>query len=86
MADGLPTQMDGRFLWCIEPPDIPRICPDVKDRAKRLKCLGNAVVPAQAYPILKYIADMETGKCAEWCVWDRDCSLAGAPQRKGRKP
>ena len=82
MADGLPTQMDGRFLWCIEPPDIPRICPDVKDRAKRLKCLGNAVVPAQIYPILKYIADMETGKCSDWCVWDNDCDPAGTQDRK----
>ena len=72
MADGLPTQMDGNFLWCIEPPDIPRLCPDTKDRTKRLKTLGNAVVPAQVYPILKYIADMETGKCSEWCVWDRE--------------
>lgn len=70
MAHGLPTEMDGNFLWCIEPPDIPRLCPDVKDRTKRLKCLGNAVVPAQVYPILKYIADMETGECAKWCVRD----------------
>ena len=72
MAHGLPTEMDGDILWCIEPPDIPRLCPDVKNRAKRLKCLGNAVVPAQVYPILKYIADMETGECAKWCAWDKE--------------
>lgn len=47
MADGIPAGMDGHLLWGIEPPKIPRLCQDVKDRAKRLKCLGNAVVPAQ---------------------------------------
>lgn len=69
MDDGIPKGMDGKSIWGIEPPDTPRLCPDVKDRGKRLKALGNAVVPAQVYPILKYIADIETGRCAEWCVW-----------------
>ena len=72
MADGLPTGVDGNILWCIEPTDIPRLSPNTKDRSKRLKTLGNAVVPAQVYPILKYIADMETGKCSEWCVWEKE--------------
>lgn len=85
MADGVPTEMDGNFLWCIEPLDIPRLCPDVKDRTKRLKCLGNAVVPAQVYPILKYIADIETGKCAKWCVWDRNCDPAGHRKERSSK-
>ncbi len=69
MDDGLPEGMDGKRIWGIEPPYIPRLCLDVKDRSKRLKTLGNAVVPAQVYPILRYIADIETGKCARWCVW-----------------
>lgn len=70
MDDGIPKRMDGKSIWRIEPPDIPRLCNDVKDRAKRLHALGNAVVPAQVYPILKYIADIETGRCMQWCVWE----------------
>ncbi|MFQ7353594.1 MAG: hypothetical protein ACLROG_01810, partial [Coprococcus phoceensis] len=53
MADGLPTGVDGNILWCIEPTDIPRLSPNTKDRSKRLKTLGNAVVPAQVYLNLK---------------------------------
>ena len=73
VADGIPAGMDGRILWHIEPQEIPRLCPDTKDRAKRLKCLGNAVVPAQAYPVLKYIADIEKGECAERRIWNGGC-------------
>ena len=69
MDDGIPKGMDGKFIWGIEPPAISRLCQDVKDRGKRLKALGNAVVPAQVYPILKYIADIESGRCTDWCVW-----------------
>lgn len=69
MAYGLPAGVDGNFLWTVEPPGIPRLAEDKKDRAKRLRSLGNAVVPAQVYPILRYIADIETGRCREWCVF-----------------
>ena len=31
------------------------------DRALRLKTLGNAVCPPQAYPIFRYIAMIENG-------------------------
>lgn len=42
-----------------EEPDIPRIACGVKDRVNRLKCLGNAVVPAQFYPVFRAIAEIE---------------------------
>lgn len=44
MADGLPAGMDGPCRWPDEP-DTPRVAKGVKDRANRLKALGNAVVP-----------------------------------------
>jgi len=69
VADGIPESMDGNFLWITEPTDIPRLTEDKKDRVKRLKALGNAVVPAQVYPILKYIADIELGRCKSACVF-----------------
>ena len=69
VADGIPASMDGNLLWITEPTDIPRLTEDKKDRVKRLKALGNAVVPAQVYPILKYIADIELGRCKKACVF-----------------
>ena len=41
------------------PYEPPRTTTGCKDRAKRLKALGNAVVPAQAYPFFKAIAEIE---------------------------
>ena len=63
VADGFPAQMDGHSLWAKEPADIPRLTEEVPNRSKRMKTLGNAVSPPQVFPILKYIADIETGRC-----------------------
>lgn len=64
MANGLPDWMDGDFLinhyWDIEP-DIPRISSGAEYRVDRLKCLGNAVVPQQFYPVFRAIAEIERG-------------------------
>lgn len=63
VADGFPAQMDGHSLWAEEPADIPRLTEEVPNRSKRMKTLGNAVSPPQVFPILKYIANIETGRC-----------------------
>lgn len=56
MVNGIPCWLDG--YWRVEP-NIPRVATGVKNRVDRLKCLGNAVVPQQAYPIFQAIADIE---------------------------
>ena len=59
--DGLPDWMDAvRAGWADGSWElgIPRITGKIPDRANRLKCLGNAVVPAQFYPIFKAIHDL----------------------------
>jgi len=69
MADGLPPEMDGHSMWAEEPKDIPYLISDPPPNvAKRMKTLGNAVVPPQVYPILRYISDIETGRCLNWCA------------------
>ena len=45
--------------WFANEPNIPRVAQGIKNRVDRLKCLGNAVVPQQAYPIFKAIAELE---------------------------
>lgn len=41
------------------PFEFPRTTTGCKNRAKRLKALGNSVVPAQAYPFFRTIAEIE---------------------------
>ena len=48
---------DGSW-WAVEP-DVGRVAHGVSARVDRLKCLGNAVVPQQVFPILSIIADIE---------------------------
>lgn len=48
---------DGR-CWAAEP-GVGRVAHGIPHRVDRLKCLGNAVVPQQAYPIFRAIADVE---------------------------
>jgi len=50
-------------LWLAEPP-VGRVVDGIPSRVDRLRCLGNAVVPQQAYPIFAAIAAIETGAIA----------------------
>ena len=64
VADGISSGLDGdldfliNHYWDTEP-DIPRISKGIEHRVDRLKCLGNAVVPQQFYPIFKAISEIE---------------------------
>lgn len=64
VADGISSGLDRDldfiidYYWDIEP-DIPRIATGVEHRVDRLKCLGNAVVPQQFYPVFEAIAKVE---------------------------
>ncbi len=49
-----------RHIWELEP-NVGRVANGVPNRVDRLKCLGNAVVPQQAFPIFKAIYDIEKG-------------------------
>ena len=46
--------------WAAEP-NVGRVAHGVPYRVDRLKCLGNAVVPQQFYPVFQAIADIERG-------------------------
>lgn len=71
VVNGIPPRMDGHKLWEREPIGISRITEYIENRADRLKTLGNAVCPPQVYPILKCIADIETGACINHCVFNQ---------------
>jgi len=51
------TAITGRW-WSIEP-DVGRVANGIPFRVDRLRCLGNAVVPQQFYPVFRAIADIE---------------------------
>jgi len=63
------TRSYGRALadqagWWDAEPGMGRVADGVPHRVDRLRCLGNAVVPAQVFPILKTIAECERGRNA----------------------
>lgn len=49
---------DGFRWWSVEP-GLGRVADGISYRVDRLKCLGNAVVPQQVYPLLLEIAETE---------------------------
>lgn len=49
----------GCWEWWPAEPDVGRVAHGVPYRVDRLKCLGNAVVPQQFYPVFRAIAELE---------------------------
>lgn len=57
VADGIPGGVDGMLsIWDKESSALP-VAGGIKDRQQRIKCLGNAVVPQQAYPIFRALRE-----------------------------
>lgn len=54
-----PFQESKRSNWWATEPNVGRVAHGIPKRVDRLKCLGNAVVPEQFYPIFKAIAELE---------------------------
>ena len=52
-----PREQPQRSDWWAVEPDVGRVAHGVPARVDRLKCLGNAVVPQQAYPIFKALRE-----------------------------
>lgn len=52
-ADECPERSD----WWATEPDVDRVAHGIPNRVDRIKCLGNAVVPQQAYPIFKALRE-----------------------------
>lgn len=51
---------DGTRQWAVEP-NVGRVAHGIPNRVDRIKCLGNAVVPQQFYPIFRAISEIELG-------------------------
>ena len=60
LADGISAPLDGSVeTYWDRTPEPERVVQCVKDRGARLRALGNAVVPQQAYPLFKAIKEAE---------------------------
>ena len=60
MADGISEALSGHFSE--EPKDIPRVATNQKDRTKKLKALGNSIVPQVAAELFYAIRITEYGE------------------------
>lgn len=51
-----------RSEWWSAEPSVGRVADGIPNRVDRLKCLGNAVVPQQFYPVFQAIATIELSR------------------------
>jgi len=65
-ATGLAGLANGGW-WAVEP-GMGRMAYGIPNRVDRLKCLGNAVVPYQAYPIYLAISEIEMIEEENTCI------------------
>lgn len=77
MADGLSDWLDRGMSapgkWMPDPhPSIPRTANKIAHRADRIKCLGNAVVPQQFYPIFYAIRQELWGEALGLWEYEED--------------
>lgn len=68
VANGLSAWLDAGMsapgYWLPDPAEqggVPRVASGIEHRTERLRCLGNAVVPQQYYPVFRAIAEIEGG-------------------------
>ncbi|MDO5116379.1 MAG: DNA cytosine methyltransferase [Synergistaceae bacterium] len=54
--------------WWLLEPDVGRVAYGVPRRVDRLRALGNAVVPAQSFPIFQAIVEAESMKEEQKCI------------------
>lgn len=64
-------EKNGTLEWWKVEPDVGRVADGVPHRVDRLRCLGNAVVPQQIYPIFEKIAEIE-GENNEQSIFNRE--------------
>lgn len=58
-----PKKQHTKCGWWEAEPNVDRVADEVSNRVDRLKCLGNAVVPQQFYPIFDAISKIQGGVC-----------------------
>ena len=59
------AQQPANGSWWAAEPNVGRVANGVPNRVDRIRCLGNAVVPQQFYPVFKAIAEVmdDAGAC-----------------------
>ncbi len=60
--NGVRAEKNAIGEWWKAEPDVGRVANGIPARVDKLRCLGNAVVPQQIYPLFEAIAEYEKGE------------------------